>query len=149
MYRRRISVRGIIYKDGKIFAQKLKNPKGENDYWSTPGGGLDDNEDILQGLQREMIEETGIAPEIGNLLYVQQFHDGEKEQMEFFFNIKNADDYEIIDLTKTTHGMIEVSSHGFIDPKVENILPEFLRNTDIKSVTENTKPVLVMNYFAE
>jgi ADP-ribose pyrophosphatase YjhB (NUDIX family) len=146
MYRRRISVRGIIYKDGKVFAQKLKSPDGENNYWSTPGGGLDDGEDILHGLHREMIEETGVAPDIGNLLYIQQFHDGEKEQMEFFFHIKNADDYETVDLASTSHGLIEVSTHGFIDPKTEHILPGYLQTVDIADAVKSMRPVQVISY---
>ncbi|MBM3210137.1 NUDIX domain-containing protein [Candidatus Saccharibacteria bacterium] len=90
---RRVNLRGIIYKDGKILCQRLKSGSDgiERDYWCTPGGGIDFGESLHEGLTREMIEETGIKPEIGNLLFVSQFHDGEKEQLEFFFHIKNTD----------------------------------------------------------
>lgn len=127
MYKRRIAVRGIIYKNGKLFAQRLKNTGGENNFWSTPGGGLDDGEHLVAGLHREMIEETGIAPHIGELLLIQQFHDGTQEQLEFFFFIKNADDYEQINLAQTSHGEIEVAEFGFIDPKKERVLPTKLQ----------------------
>ena len=66
---RRVTVRGIIIKDGKLFAQRLnKKGGGVNDYWCTPGGGLDDGESLYDGLTREMIEETGVKPVIGRLL---------------------------------------------------------------------------------
>ncbi|MBL8160275.1 NUDIX domain-containing protein [Candidatus Saccharibacteria bacterium] len=146
MYHRRICVRGIIIKDGKLFAQKLKHGEGERDYWCTPGGGLDDGEDLLAGLRREMIEETGVAPKIGRLLYVQQFMDGTQEQLEFFFHIENADDYEKIDLAATTHGAIEVSQYGFIDPKKEHILPEDMSAMDFAGMVAAGAPVRVANY---
>ncbi len=145
MYQRRISVRGVIYKNGKIYAQKLKNKDGIRNYWSTPGGGLDDGEDLLSGLHREMIEETGIAPQIGRLMFVQQFNIRGKEQLEFFFHITNADDYEDIDLTSTSHGLIEVAEHGFIDPNNEIILPSDLQKFDFENYTKHVEPVVILN----
>lgn len=140
---RHITTRGIIYKDGKIFAQQLvKNSGIDDNYWCTPGGGLDMNEALTDGLQREMLEETGIAPVIGKLLFVQQYHDGVKEQLEFFFNIENANDYDLIDLSKTTHGELEIERCLFIDPKTENILPKFLQTIDIACYLANNIPVL-------
>jgi hypothetical protein len=55
MYQRQIAVRGIIYKDGKIYAQKLKNKNGEeSNFWSMPGGRIEDGESLLDCLEREM-----------------------------------------------------------------------------------------------
>lgn len=75
MTQRRIAVRGIIFKDGKLLGQQTKHPEGEaaHDYWCTPGGGLEGGESLHGGLHREMIEETGIGPRIGKLLFVQQY----------------------------------------------------------------------------
>lgn len=147
MYKRRINVRGIIYKDGKIFAQKLKHKVDgtENSYWSTPGGGMDDGEDLLSALHREMIEETGVAPVIDRLLLIQQFYDGEKEQLELFFLITNAEDYEVLDLAATSHGEIEVSQYGFIDPKTEYILPDVIKTMDLESLIAAPAPVIIAN----
>lgn len=130
---RRIAVRGIVYKNGKMFAMKHIDDSGsEVSYWSTPGGGLDDGEALRDGLHREFLEETGIAPEIGKLLYIQQYGDGDKEYLEFFYHITNTDDYDgDIDLASTSHGQIEIARYGFIDPKTEVILPAFLQQTDI------------------
>ena len=128
---RRVTVRGIIIKDGKLFAQRLNNHDGSvRDYWCTPGGGLDDDESLHDGLTREMIEETGVTPVIGKLLYVQQYADDKREYLELFFEITNANDYESIDLASTSHGSIEIAEFGFIDTKTENIMPESLRSVD-------------------
>lgn len=78
MQNRRVAVRGIILKDGKILCVRLKQYPGKAtddgcDYWCTPGGGVDVGEPLIPALEREIIEETAIKPAIGNLLYIQQF----------------------------------------------------------------------------
>lgn len=136
--RRRVCVRGIIYKNGKLFCQELKDKdsKGKG-FWCTPGGGLDPFETLVDGLKREMLEETGVAADVGRLLFIQQYADSsnfsydEDEQLEFFFHIKNADDYEHID-ENASHFEAEIFSYGFVDPKTSNVLPEFLQRVDIQ-----------------
>lgn len=133
MEKRRVAVRGIIHKDGKLLAVKHKtHDGGAADFWAIPGGGLNIGESIHEGLVREMIEETGIKPEVGRLMIVQQYpfthHDGKTlEHFELLFEVTNADDYESIDLASTSHGDIEIAEYGFIDPNKENILPTILR----------------------
>lgn len=145
---RRVTVRGIIQKDGKIFAQKLKNGEGENDYWCTPGGGLDSEEFLLDGLKREMIEETGVEPVVGPLLYIQQYKDETREYLEFFYEIRNVEDYESIDLAVTTHGDLEIARYGFIDPATEHILPEFLKTERFDAVS-HVQPVRILDNLNE
>lgn len=139
---RRVNVRGIVYRNGQILAQVLKANTADP-FWSTPGGGLDDNESLAAGLQREFIEEIGIAPVIGKLLFMQQFNDGKREQLEFFFNIENVDDFDTIDMSKTTHGEIEVESCEFIDPKTSKVLPAFLQTIDIEKYITTDQPVFI------
>jgi 8-oxo-dGTP diphosphatase len=149
MQPRRVNVRGIIFKDGKILGQKFILQDGQaSDYWGTPGGGLDPQESLNDGLHREMIEETGIAPKIGKLLFIQQFHDGKKEQLEFFFHIENPEDYHTIDLTATTHGVQEIAHVEFIDPSAEHLLPAFLQTTNIQDYIDNDRSVLITNELA-
>ena len=145
MQERRVAVRGIIFKDGKLLCQKLTAyRRNDRDFWCTPGGGLDMGELLEDGLRREMIEETGVEPKIGRLLFVQQFtEDGKKEQMEFFFLIENPADYETIDLAATTHGVEEVEEVEFIDPKEHIVLPDFLQKIDLKNYVETVRPVLI------
>lgn len=141
---RRIAVRGIIYKDGKLLCQQQTAKNGViPDFVCTPGGGLDSGEPLHDGLYREMIEETGIAPEIGRLLFVQQFQDGKYDHIEFFFHIENPEDYVSIDLGSTSHGLIETESNEFVDPKKRKVLPAFLQTIDIEKCINGTEPVLV------
>ncbi len=148
MITRRIAVRGIIFKNDKLFCVQQKRSDGTiNNFWSTPGGGLDENEGVEQCLYREIIEETGITPTIGSLLFVQQYLDDHIEQLELFFHIKNADDFETIDLANTSHGQVEIERFAFIDPKTETILPAFLGAIDIPAEIENSD-VQFFNYLA-
>lgn len=147
MHTRRIATRGIIFKDGKILAQKLKSKTGVNSFWCMPGGGLDPRESLVDGVRREMIEETGITPKIGRLLFVQQFTSSRPdcdEELEFFFHIENPEDYEVITLHATSHGAIEVAECAFIDPS-KDIRPAFLQSIDIASYIDNVKPVYIYN----
>lgn len=142
MYKRRLTVRGIVIDENMIFAQQLHKTivKGGN-WWCTPGGGVDDGEDLLSALEREMIEETGIKPDIGRLLFVQQYTESkDSEQLEFFFHIKNTKDYKDIDLSKTTHGDLEIANYGFIDPKEVTLLPKDLQEIDIPAHIEQSRP---------
>lgn len=144
---RRIAVRGIIFKNGRLFCLEQKRSDGTiNNFWSTPGGGLDENEGIVDGLTREIIEETGVTPVVGNLLFVQQYLDDHKEQLEFFFHIKNADDFENVDLSNTSHGEVEIERCAFIDPKLETILPAFLGEVELPATPETYLPTKLFSY---
>lgn len=135
---RRISVRGIVLSDNKLLCVRLHRYDGSiqmtGDYWCLPGGGLDEGESLIDGINREMVEETGIKPAVGNLLYVQQFAYDDKEYLEFFFHITNSEDYQHIDLSKTTHGEKEIAAIGFIDPTSVNIKPGFLATEALSDV---------------
>lgn len=140
---RRLAVRGIVVHDGKLLCVKLKPYSGAlgGDYWCVPGGGVDPGEPIIDALHREMIEETGVEPQIGNLLYVQQFtrkKDAE-EEVEFFFEITNAHDYLAVDLSKTTHGLEEIEEIAFIDPAANTVKPTFLSEESLQELPAHPK----------
>ncbi len=54
-----------------------------------PGGHLDYGEDVISCLVRELVEELGVKPEVGNLLYISTYLDKKKDQyVEFFLKLK-------------------------------------------------------------
>lgn len=147
MDQRRINVRALVYKDGKILAVKHKAQDGsESTYWATPGGGLDDNEALEAGVARELLEETGVTAKVGRLLYIQQFVSERfhrREELEFVFLIDNPEDFAAIDLAATTHGSAELSRCEFIDPRTVTILPRLLGELDLEKYATTIQPVYI------
>jgi ADP-ribose pyrophosphatase YjhB (NUDIX family) len=144
----RISARAIVLQDGKVLCVRQhyrKRPgRTPNDYWNLPGGGLEAGESLEACLAREMIEETGVAATIGNLMYIQRFAFEGTEFLEFFFHVTNADDFATIDLTQTSHGQDEIAEIAFIDPATANILPEFLATEPLE--TQTAAPAKLFSY---
>jgi ADP-ribose pyrophosphatase YjhB (NUDIX family) len=147
---RRVAVRGIIVRSGKLLAVRQKQYDGKatttNDYWCTPGGGVDVGEPLVPALERELVEELGVKPIVGPLLYVQQFEHNGTEHMEFFFAVLNPEDYVSLDLSSTTHGAIEIERFDFIDPAKEHLLPTFLTAEPVAEAVANAGAPKFFNY---
>lgn len=96
-----VRARGIIVHEGKLLG--VKHPH-DTSFCALPGGHLEWGEDIKECLVREMVEELGVVPQVGRLLYINNFMDGDTRQsIEFFFEITNSSDYLNIKHLKTTH----------------------------------------------
>lgn len=61
-----IAVKALIYQKDRFLILKTadSDPTNKLSGWETPGGRLEENEDILEGLKRELKEETGLNVEI-------------------------------------------------------------------------------------
>ena len=94
----RVGARAIIIHDGKI----LLNEFGDGLYYNLPGGGVEDGELVKETVIREVIEETGIEVDAGELLFVLEYEPvhnnnlyGEMPTISFIFNCKVKDDITI------------------------------------------------------
>ena len=123
---RRINVRAIIYKDSKLLAVKHKHGDNISHYYAVPGGGLDPQESLIDGLARELHEE-----------------------LEFFFAIKNPDNFTNINLENTSHGIKELAVCEFVDPASVTLYPEFLQSIDLADYINNDRPALVIDNLHE
>src|SRR3989339_250568 len=95
-----ITVRGIILHDDKFLLVKMPH----NNFYCLPGGKLDFNEGIEECLERELVEELGIKPKIGRLLYVNNFIlKGTEQCLDFIFEVKNGKDYLDLENVNRTH----------------------------------------------
>lgn len=107
-----VRTRGIIIHEGKLLG--VKHPH-DTSFCALPGGHLEWGEDIKKCLHREMVEELGIVPEIGRLLYVNNFMGDIKQFIEFFFEITNSHEYLNIGHLKKTHAH-EIAEVCWIKP---------------------------------
>ncbi len=149
--KRRINVRAIIMKDGRLLAVKHRtDERGAAPYYAVPGGGLDPHESLEAGLKRELLEELGVEAQVGRLLFIQQFPSGRAgydEELEFFFEVTNVDDFAAIDITSTSHGY-ELDVCEFVDPTSVVLYPVFLQSVDIAAHLAGA-PTLVVDNLAE
>ncbi|HSX05626.1 MAG TPA: NUDIX domain-containing protein [Candidatus Saccharimonadales bacterium] len=149
---RRVAVRGIILQGDKLLCVRLKQYAGKTDadtaYWCLPGGGVDPGEPLIAALRRELVEELGVEPTVGALLYVQQFPHNGVEQMELFFHVTNSDDFLQIDLAKASHGAIEIERAEFIDPATtkDRVLPTFLTTEPLAQHVASASPPKFFDY---
>lgn len=117
-----VKVRGVIISDNKLLIVKHK----QSQFMALPGGHLEYGEDVLTCLKRELVEELGVMPEIGRLLYINTFIENKNntEYIEFFFEIKNGNDYLNIEGLERTHAH-ELAKIIWISPSDNiNILPK-------------------------
>ncbi len=58
MARTNVRVSALIFRDGKILL--IHRFRYGKEYWTVPGGGVEDGEDIETALRREVLEETSL-----------------------------------------------------------------------------------------
>jgi len=89
----------ILDPSGRVLLFRFVHKTGAlagQDYWATPGGGVEDGETFEQAALRELREETGIraqtiGPEVGRRLFTLQMPDGEHVTAdERFFLVKSG-----------------------------------------------------------
>ena len=86
-----VRCRAVILHDEKLLV--VKNV-GVLDYYALPGGHIDHGEGPKECMSRELVEELGIAPQIGRLIFVHTFKDSRNNHcVEFIFEIRNSSEY--------------------------------------------------------
>jgi len=70
--------------EGKVLLAKQHVAQGQ-DFWIVPGGGLKEDEGLMDCARREIMEETGLQIEPIRLLYVGDFFKGDKHVVDTFW----------------------------------------------------------------
>lgn len=81
---KRVSARGLVVTEkglAVIFRRKI-NENSVKEYYVIPGGGIEENEDIVEGLKRELKEELDIEVNVTSLAFTVETD----ERIEYFYN---------------------------------------------------------------
>lgn len=73
----------------KRFLYLLRNDDKNPDIWGIPGGKIENNETLLEGLERECIEEVNYFPKDAKLVPIQKFVNNNFTYHTFFCKIDN------------------------------------------------------------
>ena len=119
----------IVY-EGRLLAVRHSH---DTPYLVLPGGHIDFGENPEECLHREMVEELGVEPVIGRLLYVNTFVDKrERQSIDFFFEVTNAEAFLNHHENDRSHAH-ELAEVLWVSPTDDvRILPEKFA-TDFKS----------------
>lgn len=70
----RLAVRGLARRGQEVLLARLSRVAPDAGAWTLPGGGVAHGEPPAKALKREMLEETGLAAEVGPLVDVHDVH---------------------------------------------------------------------------
>lgn len=63
----------VLDPDDRLLLVRFVHLETGEEFWTTPGGGLDPGEELKEGLRRELREETGFEdPEIGPVIWTRR-----------------------------------------------------------------------------
>ncbi|SEQ94947.1 NUDIX hydrolase [Microlunatus flavus] len=72
--RQRFAAYAVVQSDRGLLATEYSDLTAVSGRWGMPGGGLDEGEDPVHAVVREVDEETGQSVEVGDLVLVQSSH---------------------------------------------------------------------------
>ena len=82
----------VLDPEDRILLVRFRQPDVGDTWWATPGGALDPGETHEDALRRELLEEAGIAAEIGPCIWTREhvFHWGERylRQVERYYVVR-------------------------------------------------------------
>ncbi|MDI6781250.1 MAG: NUDIX hydrolase [bacterium] len=131
-----IRIAACILKDGKILM--VRHKKGDKKYWLLPGGRIEYGETMIETLKREMIEETGLKINVGNLMFVSEAipEDNHRHIVNMFFEA------EIIGGEMMLGNEEILDAVEFIDiDKIDEIIMYPLIKDELKQYICNGKPL--------
>jgi ADP-ribose pyrophosphatase YjhB (NUDIX family) len=68
----RIAAGGVIFQGESVLLARYARESGDGTYLAGPGGGLEDDENIIQAVVREVREETGLTVAPGRLIAIEE-----------------------------------------------------------------------------
>lgn len=113
-----IIVHSLIINNGKLLILKRAKNTHEGGLWDLPGGTLEDGEDLLDGVIREILEETGLKIENLGLFYHKSNIDVKK----------NKQFITIIFIAKLNHDNLTININANEHSQAKWVAPEDIIN---------------------
>ncbi len=129
----------VIVKDGKVLL--VQHQKYGKKYWLLPGGGVHYGETLADAARREVLEETGLEVDIGELIFISESipPDNHRHVINYYFKAKlNGGDLMVGDdkhLFDVQWHLIEDLPHLVIYPNVINDLMNWLQTGEVKRIS--------------
>lgn len=140
-FRERSAARAVLLdSEGRVYLLNV----GKHGYHKLPGGGVDEGEEIIQALERELMEEVGctaeITSELGTITEYRNYEDGGLKQTSYCYLAKQVGDQgdSALEEGELEEGMFEVKAKN-IDAAIEllsndkpdNLEGKFIQKRDI------------------
>lgn len=130
----------LLDKDGQVYLLNVS----KHGYHKLPGGGIDEGEEIIQALERELLEEVGckaeIVAELGTVIEYRNYDDGGLKQTSYCYLAKQVGDQtdSALEEGELEEGMFEVKAKSIdeaitllTNDKPDNLEGRFIQKRDI------------------
>ncbi len=115
----RMAARVLVIDDrDRILLFGYRNPSTGEEFWATPGGGVEDGESDEQAARREVIEETGHEPpdELGPVIWIRELGyewDGRHLRQREVFYFWRVASLDVDPSLETSHEVEGIIGHGW------------------------------------
>lgn len=86
-YKHKVRIRtgGLLIKDESILLVRIQSPVSASPVWMPPGGGLEFGESLVECLEREFKEETGLVVTAGEMQFINEMIKPPFHAIEFYY----------------------------------------------------------------
>ena len=140
-FRERSAARAVLLDNqGQVYLLNVS----KHGYHKLPGGGIDEGEEIIQALERELLEEVGckaeIVAELGTIVEYRNYDDGGLKQTSYCYLAKQVGDQtdSALEEGELEEGMYEVKSNSIeeaitllTNDNPDNVEGKFIQMRDI------------------
>lgn len=133
----RLAAAGIIIHENEVLLVRYKNQDGST-FLVGPGGGIQAEEDLLQGLKREVFEETRVRVQPVKILFVEDLLTKKYRMTKIWFlcevfegSLQNTQEARV-------EGIIEVDWYSRDRLVSETVYPEILKQIDWQDILKST-----------